>query len=54
MKYEKIAIKTDYHLRILAIRGAKTTENQTPWYALFDYFTTTPFFQNLYDPFLTK
>ncbi len=27
-------------LRILAIHGAKTTKNHTPWYILLDYFTT--------------
>ena len=34
-------------LRILAIQGAKTTKNQTPWYVLPDYFTTRPSFKNL-------
>ena len=40
-----------FFLRILAIHGAKTIKNQTPWCILLDHFTTRPSNKNLYDTF---
>ncbi len=45
------APKYNWKLRILAIHGAKATNNQTLWHVLFDYFTTRPSFKNMYDTF---